>query len=99
MDQQEIEAFDNGWDAAMNSLAGAWTNFVIALLNLLLCFIPRKYHHNKHLSDTELAAEYWRLKADHLSVAPVIESNTEINRKIAIMRRFATHPHAHGDHL
>lgn len=49
---------------------------------------------SKRLTDAELAAEYWRLKADHMTVLPVIESNTEINRKAAIMHRFAATPHA-----
>ena len=54
---------------------------------------------SKRLTDAELAAEYWRLKADHMTVLPVIESNTEIDRKASIMHRFATTPHAfQGEH-
>ena len=48
----------------------------------------------KRLTDAELAAEYWRLRADHLGPLPVIESNTEINRKTRIIHRFATTPNA-----
>lgn len=48
----------------------------------------------KHLSDAELAAEYWRLRADHFGFGRITDSPIEIDRKTRIMHRFATHDHA-----
>ena len=48
----------------------------------------------KRLTDTELSAEYWRLKADLCTVARITDSPIEIDRKAEIMYRFATHDHA-----
>lgn len=47
----------------------------------------------KRLSDAELAAEYWRLKADHCGFGRITDSPIEIDRKTRIIHRFATHPH------
>lgn len=50
----------------------------------------------KRLSDTELAAEYWRIKADLCTFARITDSPIEVDRKATIMLRFATTPHAFG---
>lgn len=49
---------------------------------------------SKRLTDAELAAEYWRLKADLCSFARIFESPIEVDRKATIMHRFAATPHA-----
>lgn len=44
----------------------------------------------KRLTDTELSAEYWRLRADLNGMARITDSPIEIDRKAEIMYRFAT---------
>lgn len=44
----------------------------------------------KRLTDAELAAEYWRLRADLNGMARITDSPIEIDRKAEIMYRFAT---------
>ena len=57
--------------------------------------------HDKHLTDTECAAEYWRAEAEHTGMRNgegVGWSSAEVmgalEREVEVWERFATHPHA-----
>lgn len=54
--------------------------------------VDTHYCMNKRLTDAECAAEYYRLKADLCSFARITDSPLEIDRKAAIMFRFAATP-------
>ena len=53
--------------------------------------------HDKHLTDTECAAEYWRAKADLATIEAVLVSPAAMNARVRVWHRFATHPHASED--